>query len=215
MNRLQWLMLIPWCALARYGAGPGRQRLTGLVLGCGILLCMGCQLHLLRLDDQLSLRTGLPLHLCGFSALLCIGLCIRYHQPAFDFLLLLGVPGALLALCFPAVTASSHPWLMKVAFLRLHVLILATAVFLLAQQKPLPEDPRRAFLLGNGFMLMAALVNRLTGSNYLFLRAAPAGTPLAFLIRPGYGVYLASLEILCMMIMQHLCRLCRRLYLRK
>ncbi|MBQ8150751.1 MAG: TIGR02206 family membrane protein [Clostridia bacterium] len=212
---MQWVMLILWCALARYGAGPGRRRLTALVLCCGLGLSMGCQLYLLYLDDQLSLQTGLPLHLCGLSALLCIALCIRFHQPVFEFLLLLGLPGALLALCFPAVAASSCPQLMKAAFLRLHVLIAATAVFLLAQQKPPPEDPRRAFLLGNGFVLMAALANQLTGSNYFFLRAAPAGTPLAFLIRPGYGVYLASLEILSMLLMQQLCRLYRRLYLRK
>ena len=212
---MQWLMLILWCALARYGAAPGRRRLTGFVLGCGLLLSMGSQLYLLHLDDQLSLQTGLPLHLCSLSALLCMGLCIRCHQPAFDFLMLLGVPGALLALCFPAMAAASRPWLMKAAFLRLHVLIAATAVFLLAQQKPLPEDPRRAFLLGNGFVLMAALVNELTGSNYFFLRAAPAGTPLVQLIRPGYGFYLASLEILCMLLVQLLCRLYRRLYLRK
>ncbi len=212
---MQWLMLIVWGLLAHRGAATGRRRLTGAVLGCGQAITMGCELYLLHLDDQLSLQTALPLHLCSMSAVLCMLLCILYQQTAFDFVLLLGGPGALLALCFPAPLASSRPWLMNLAFMQLHVLIVSTAVFFLAQQKPLPEDPRRAFLLGNGLMLTAALCNQLTGSNYLFLRAAPAGTPLAFLIRPGYGVYLASLEILCMVMMQQLSGLYRRLYLRK
>ena len=56
-----------------------------------------------------------------------------------------GVPGALLALCFPAVVDSSHPLLMRMAFLRLHVLIVAVAVFLWTQKKPLPQDARKAF----------------------------------------------------------------------
>ena len=101
------------------------------------------------------------------------------------------------------------------AFLRLHALIIAVAVFLWAQKKPLPQDARKAFLLGNGFLLLVACINDLLGSNYLFLRAAPRGTPLAFLIRPGYGAYVASLEILCMLLMRFLLDGYRWLYFRK
>lgn len=172
---------------------------------------MGSQLWLLYLDGQLSLQTGLPLHLCSFSAALCLLLYLRFHTRLYHFVLLLGVPGALMALLFPSVTASSHPWLMKTAFVRLHALIPASALYWLAQKKPLPEDPRGAFLLGNGLVLLAACTNRLTGSNYLFLQAAPQGTPLALLIRQGYPVYIAGLEILCMLVMRLLCPL----YLRK
>ena len=101
------------------------------------------------------------------------------------------------------------------AFLRLHALIAAVAVFLRAQKKPLPQDPRKAFLLGNGFLILVACINDLFGSNYLFLRAAPSGTPLAFLIRPGYGIYIASLELLCMLLMRLLTDLYGRAYFRK
>ena len=64
-------------------------------------------------------------------------------------------------------------------------------------------------------MLLAACTNALTGSNYLFLRAAPVGTPLAWLIRPGYGTYLAGLELLCMLVLSSLCAGVRSIYLRK
>lgn len=212
---MQWLGLWLWCTLARYGAAPGQRRITAAILTAGLVVSMGSQLWLLWLDGQLSLHTGLPLHLCGMMAVLCIPLCWVSFLAGYHLLLLLGVPGALLALCFPAVTETTHPLLMRMAFLRLHVLILAVAFFLWAQKKPLPQDARRAFLLGNGFLLLVACINSLLGSNYLFLRAAPSGTPLAFLIRPGYAVYIASLEMLCMLLMRLLCDGYRRLYLRK
>lgn len=211
---MQWLQLLIWCSLARYGAIRHRG-ITAALLASGLAVSMGCQLYLLWLDDLLSLQTGLPLHLCSMMAVLCILLCFGWFQAGYSLLLLLGVPGALLALCFPAVVDSSHPLLMRMAFLRLHVLIVAVAVFLWEQKKPLPEDPRRAFLLGNGFLLLVACINNLIGSNYLFLRAAPTGTPLAFLIRPGYGVYVASLELLCMLLMRFLWGFYRFAYLRK
>ena len=211
---MQWLQLLIWCSLARYGAIRDRG-ITAALLASGLAMSMGCQLYLLWLDDLLSLQTGLPLHLCSMMAVLCILLCFGWFQGGYSLLLLLGVPGALLALCFPAVVDSSHPLLMHLAFLRLHVLIIAVAVFLWEQKKPLPEAPRRAFLLGNGFLLLVACINDLIGSNYLFLRAAPTGTPLAFLIRPGYGVYVASLELLCMLLMRFLWGFYRLAYLRK
>lgn len=213
---MQWLQLLLWCSLARYGAArPQRRSITAALLVCGLMVSMGSQLYLLWLDDLLSLQTALPLHLCSMTAVLCIPLCFGRFSAGYSLLLLLGVPGALLALCFPAVVDCSHPLLMRMAFLRLHALIVAVAVFLWAQKKPLPKDPRRAFLLGNGFLLLVACINDLLGSNYLFLRAAPSGTPLAFLIRPGYGVYIASLEVLCMLLMRFLWDFYRFAYLRK
>jgi len=212
---MQWLGLMLWGTLARYGATPARRRITAAVLAGGLMVSMGSQLWLLRLDDQLNLHTGLPLHLCGMMAVLCIPLCWFPLAAGYHLLLLLGVPGAFLALCFPSVVQSSHPLLMRIAFLRLHCLIIAVAVFIWAQKKPPPADARRAFLLGNGFLVFTACINSILGSNYLFLRAAPSGTPLAFLIRPGYSVYVASLEILCMLLMHFLCDGYRWLYLRK
>ncbi|MBE5793836.1 MAG: hypothetical protein E7323_04050 [Clostridiales bacterium] len=213
---MQWFQLLIWCTLARYGASaPLRRHLTAAALTGGLTLSMSSQLYLLWLDDLLTLQTGLPLHLCGMMAVLCIPLCWFSFPAGYHLLLLLGVPGAGLALCFPAISVCSHPLLMRLAFLRLHVLIIATAVFLWTQKKPLPQSACKAFLLGNGFLLLVACINDLLDSNYLFLRAAPSGTPLAFLIRPGYGVYIASLEMLCMLLMRSLLAVFRRLYLRK
>lgn len=213
---MQWGMLMVWCALAYYGASAPRRTITAVMLAAGLILSMGSQLWLLYLDGQLTLAAGLPLHLCSFSAVVSILLCCHYHATGYHFLLMLGAPGALLALSFPAMVASRYPLAMAIAFYRLHAVIVATAVFFWRQQKPLPTNPRRVFLAGNGLLLFAALANQLTGANYLFLRAAPSGTPLAWLIRPGYAVYAASLEMLCMLLLSWLMPLYRRLdHLRK
>lgn len=207
---MQPIYVFLFASTAVYGA-KRQTALTGALLACGLVCSMACQLWLLHLDGLLTLRTALPLHLCSFSAIACVFLCLRFQKGLYHFLLLLGVPGALMALVFPSVLPCSHPLLMRCAFTQLHALIPATALFLHTQQKPLPGDPRNAFLLGNGLVLLAACINQLTGSNYLFLHAAPGGTPLALLIRQGYAVYIAGLEILCMLLMQWLCFL----YLRK
>ncbi len=200
---MQWFECWLWCTLAFYGA-QRHKTYTALVLSAGLVLSMAGQLWLLWLDGLLTVQTGLPLHLCGFSAVLCVLLCLHFHMRLYHFLLLLGLPGALLALLFPAVTPCSHPLLMKIAFIRLHAMIISVAVFFLAQQKPLPTDARGTFLLGNGLALLAACTNMVTGSNYLFLRAAPTGTPLALLIVHGYGTYIAGLELLCMLLLKRL-----------
>jgi len=195
-----------WFTLAVQGAKKHR-RLTAFVLSAALFLCMVCQLRLLWLDGLLNTQTALPLHLCSFSAIISILLCLRFQADLYHFLLLLGLPGALLALLFPAVTPCSHPLLMRNAFFHLHVLIIAVTLYLKAQEKPLPTNPKRVFLLGNGFLLLAACVNRITGSNYMFLHAAPARTPLALLIVHGYDVYITALELLCMLLLQQLCHL--------
>jgi len=203
---MQWLMLLPWAALVRYGVKrPQRRMLTAAALTAGLLISMASQLWLLALDGQLNLSTGLPLHLCGMMAVLCLPLCWFSLVNGYMLLLLLGVPGAVLALCFPAVIDCSHPLLMRLAFCRVHVLILATAMFRWHHKKPPPMDARSSFLLGNGFLLITACVNQTLDTNYLFLRAAPVGTPLALLIVRGYGFYVASLEMLCMLMMRLLC----------
>lgn len=200
---MQWLSLWLWSTLTVYGARrPGRLFVTRALLGAGLALSMLSQLWLLRLDGLLSLATGLPLHLCGMMGVLSVPMLVFSPRWLCRFALLLGAPCAFLALCFPAVIASSAPITMSLAFNRLHALILCAAFLCNAKEKPSPRDARASFLVGNGYLVLVAALNRVLNTNYLFLRAPPLGTPLEWFFARGNAFYLCALELGCMVVIR-------------
>ena len=158
------------------------------------------QLWLLHLDGLLMLETALPLHLCGLFGILSIPMLWRAPAVLWEASTFLGAPAALLTLFFPAVMPTSHPRLMQLAFFQLHVLVGLAPLFLYRTGKPLPTNPRRTLVVGNGYVLFVGAFNRAFQTNYLFLRLAPLGTPLETLFARGTAFYLCALEMLAMLV---------------
>lgn len=193
-----WGGAVWWCA-----GRVGREGVIRAAMAVGLAASMAVQLALLRLDGQLTLQTGLPLHLCGLFGVLSIPMLLwRAPQPLYELSAFLAAPAAAVTLLFPAVIASSRPVLMRLAFLQLHVLVALTPVMLWRAGKPLPTDPRRALVLASGYLLAVAAFNRALNTNYLFLSAAPAGTPLKRLYVRGGGYYICALAMLCMVVLR-------------
>lgn len=196
---MQFAAMIPWLMLAVYGAiHRERRNITAAVLGSGLVVSMAGQIFLLWQDGLLSLSTGLPLHICGMMAVLSLPMLWMKPGWILEISLFLGMPCALLALCFPAVIRSSRPLLMAGHFNRLHGLILCCGAFAFLKEKTLPGDGKRAFLLGSAYLWMIWLLNPIIGSNYLFLRAVPAGTPLVWLMEKGQMYLLLGYEMIAM-----------------
>lgn len=206
------LLMALWGGVVWWGAGrTGREGVVRGVMAVGLAASMAVQLALLRLDGQLTLQTGLPLHLCGLFGVLSIPMLLwRAPQPLYELSAFLAAPAAAVTLLFPAVIASSRPVLMRLAFLQLHVLVALTPVLLWRAGKPLPADPRRALVLASGYLLGVAAFNRAFRTNYLFLSAAPAGTPLKWLYARGGGYYVCALAMLCMVVLRLLAHVYRR-----
>lgn len=197
---MAWFLLMVWCTAILWGtASHARLRYLRVLLACAMALSMGLQLFLLHMDDLLTLETGLPLHLCGLMGLLSIP--ALWHMPAWlwEASVFLGAPAALAALCFPAAIRCSHPGWMNFAFSQLHVLLMLLPLYHLRKGRPLPKDPRRTLILGSGYLVLIGLFNHIFQTNYLFLRAAPAGTPLAVFFKRGTLFYICALEMLCML----------------
>ena len=206
------LLMALWGGVVWWGAGrTGREGVVRGVMAVGLAASMAVQLALLRLDWLLTLQTGLPLHLCGLFGVLSIPMLLwRAPQPLYELSAFLAGPAAAVTLLFPAVIASSRPVLMRLAFLQLHVLVALTPVMLWRAGKPLPTDPRRALVLASGYLLAVAAFNRALNTNYLFLSAAPAGTPLKWLYVRGGGYYVCALAMLCMVVLRLLAHVYRR-----
>ena len=146
-------------------------------------------------------REVIPLHLCSVSALCALGLALRPRAVLLDFLWYLGMPGAALALLFPAPAVCRHQALLNASYTATHAMILIIPGVLMG----LGMRPRRGrapemLLALQG--LCAAGVNSLLGTDFLFLAAPPAGTPLERVFAMGYAPYLIVLEammlVLCM-----------------
>ncbi|MEG1775069.1 MAG: YwaF family protein [Clostridia bacterium] len=183
----------------------------GILMRClitgGLAVSMLTQVWLLWLDGQLSLATALPLHLCSLFGVLSAALVWLRPLWLFHLSLLLGAPCAFMALCFPAVIDNSRQFMMSLAFYRLHTLILCAPLLLAKEGLALPTNAQGSFLLANGYLLFVALFNRLFTTNYLFLAAAPAGTPLAALFARGEAFYVCALELCAMLVMAWLAHL--------
>ncbi len=179
-----------------------------------LALCMSATITLTILDQKDLLRTLLPLHLCSLSAFMTLYLLATGNVACFHFCWYLGMPGAVLALIFPAVEGSNWPGLMTTAFMLTHALVALAPLLLLAGgQRPDPRAAGPVLLAGNAFFLLVYIIDRWLNANYMFLLWAPADTPLAWMERLGRLGYFACLELCAVLVvwgMRGLARLTRR-----
>lgn len=206
---MAWLLAAVWSAAILWGTRMARRAVwLRRAMACGLAASMAVQLLLLRMDGLLSLETALPLHLCGLFGVLSVPMLLfGAPAPLYELSAFLAGPAAAVTLLFPAVIVCSHPMLMRLAFLNLHVLVAATPLCLWRMGKPLPTDPRRALILSSGYLVAVAAFNRAFDTNYLFLSAQPAHTPLALLGARGGACYVCALCMACMLVFTGLSRL--------
>lgn len=170
-----------------------RQRmplLFGMMLAC--VLVTGT---LLTLEGRSY--EAIPLHLCSVAALVAMAVALGARGTALDFLWYLGMPGALLALLFPAPAVCRRQTLFDLSYAATHALILIIPL----RAMRMGSRPRRGrafgmLLLLQGIALVAFVANRLLGTDFLFLSAPPAKTPLEIPFSLGMPAYLLTLEAL-------------------
>ena len=195
---MQWILLVLWSGVIIRGS-RGNILLLRAALGLGLCSAMATQLWLLKADGLFAWEHVLPLHLCSLFGVLSLLMLLHAPGVLLEACCFLGAPCAFLTLFFPAVVQCSHPLLMKAAFVQLHVLVALMPLYFYCTNKPLPTDPRRTMVAGSGYLLFISLFNRIFKTNFLFLRAAPANTPLEWLFSRGEGFYVCALLMLAML----------------
>ena len=206
---LLFLLVLPLCLRIRScrqrGLDAQALRLYNqgawAVGGC-VLTAMAAQETILFLADQLTWATALPLHLCSLMGLLTLPALVTRREALLHTLLLLGAPGAALALLFPAVADTPWPRLTGFFFCLMHAgIFLAPLLPLSLGWRPRPMGAMQAGLVLLGAGVTASAANRLTGGNYLFLAGPVPGTPLMLLSRSGPVVYRLRLAALALLLL--------------
>ncbi|MBR4081530.1 MAG: TIGR02206 family membrane protein [Clostridia bacterium] len=174
-----------------YRAAAGRlYRLCALTLAALTLGAMLAQEIILWRAGLLTWRTGLPLHLCSAAGLLLPVMLLTGSRAAWHVTLFLGLPGGVLATVFPSILTTPYPYLTRLSFHVLHGCLAAAPLLPLCMGlRPSPLGALQAGAFLTVLAMIAAAVNHLTGSNYLFLNLPAPGTPLALLARGGVNAY--------------------------
>ena len=142
-------------------------------------------------------QTLLPLHLCSLCAFLSLLFYARPTPGVYHFLWYLGMPCASLALAFPSILRVPWQGPLDAAFFATHALIVLAPLMQVAQGAlPRPDAALRTLAWGNVFAAVVYACNRMLGTNYLFLMAAPYGTPLQFFESLGRIPYLLTIEVI-------------------
>lgn len=167
------------------------MRILGLVMTASLAVTEG----ILLLEGRW--QEAIPLHLCSISAIAALALAWGAGKWTLNFLWYLGMPGALLALLFPAPAVSRYQLLLNITYTVTHALILLIPACALASGMRVRRGQNMIMLLAIHLLAAAAYAaNLYFGTDFMFLMAPPLGTPLCVPYRLGYGWYLLSLEVL-------------------
>ena len=197
MRRMQVLRLCGWP-----GAAKRLYRRCAWTAGLGVILAMLLQEGILWRSGQLTWQTGLPLHLCSLMGVVTLPMLLTGNAWLWHFALYAGMPGAALALVFPAVMATPWPRWTAFGFYTMHALLVFAPLLPLGLgRKPACRGAAQAWLMLLTAGVIAMVVNALAGSNYLFLAYPLAGTPLTLLARDGLWRYRLNLAVLSALVM--------------
>ncbi|MEE9167754.1 MAG: TIGR02206 family membrane protein [Candidatus Neomarinimicrobiota bacterium] len=141
-----------------------------------------------------NVRSNLPLHMCGLSALLSGTVLIWRNQWAYEFLYYWGIPGAFHSLLTPEFTSGSEALLFQEYFVA-HGGIIASALYLtlVLRMRPRKGSWWRVTLWTQPVLVVIGVVNWLLDANYMYLCEKPiANNPF---VMGEWPWYLLGLEI--------------------
>ncbi len=177
----------------RYDRGNEVIRYT---LALGIILNeLGWHLWAI-LHGEWVIQTALPLHLCSIMVYLTPILLIRKSYRIYELIYLLGIAGAMQSLFTPNLTTYGFPHFLYFQFFISHGSIILAGLFMTIVEgyRPNRNSGLRVFLTGNVFMVIVFFINRVIGSNYMFVSHKPLTPSLLDYLGP-WPFYIIGIEL--------------------
>lgn len=195
------LIVVGLCIVAMivYGkrATEGVRRRMRIILAC-VLCITESSYHLWHImNGTWTPQIMLPLHLCAVMLWLNIVMLLTGNHVIFEISYLLGIAGALQALLTPDVGIYGFPHYRAFQSTIAHGTLIAASLYmaLVEGYRPTQGSIIRVLLLSNLFGALVFVVNKLIGSNYLFIAHKPE-TPSLLDLMPPWPWYLLIIEAL-------------------
>jgi hypothetical integral membrane protein (TIGR02206 family) len=147
-------------------------------------------------DDGFDLRYTLPMQLCDWALIATVVALTLRRQMCFELAYFWGLAGTVQALITPAVDASTTWHIL--AFFVVHSVIPAGVLWLMFEyrMRPLRGAWLRVFLWSEAYLVLALLVDVITGANYGFLMARPSTRSLLDFFSDTHWLYVVEINLL-------------------
>ena len=153
---------------------PDKRKILMMILGFILISIELMQQLYLNHLGLWSLKTSLPIHLCGISGILAGIMMFRSSHYGFEFLALIGSPGALHALLTPQLNHGTIPFLIFKYYVS-HAGIVLVPLFLaiVLGYRIKRSSWYRVLLLCQVLLIIIGLTNYFIGANYMYLAEKP------------------------------------------
>ena len=153
---------------------PDKRKILMMILGFTLISIELMQQLYLNHLGLWSLKTSLPIHLCGISGILAGIMMFRSSHYGFEFLALIGSPGALHALLTPQLNHGTIPFLIFKYYVS-HAGIILVPLFLAIVLGYRIERSSwyRVLLFCQVLLIIIGVTNYFLGSNYMYLAEKP------------------------------------------
>ncbi len=153
---------------------PDKRKVLMMIMGFTLISIELMQQFYLNHLGLWSLKTSLPIHLCGISGILAGIMMFRSSHYGFEFLALIGSPGALHALLTPQLNHGTIPFLIFKYYVS-HAGIVLVPLFLavVLGYRIKRSSWYRVLLLCQVLLIIIGLTNYFFGSNYMYLAEKP------------------------------------------
>ncbi|MBC8174849.1 MAG: TIGR02206 family membrane protein [Candidatus Marinimicrobia bacterium] len=151
-------------------------------------------------NNMFIVHENLPLHLCGFSALLLPILLFTKNKKLYDVLYFWGIGGATQALLTPTLEFS-FPHFLFIQFFTAHGLIVTAVIYatVVFNYQPDFRALLRTFLITISLLIPIGFINWILGSNYFFIARKPDSASLLDFMGP-WPFYLIPLALVAFII---------------
>ena len=153
---------------------PDKRRILMIAIGFSILLIEVLQQFYYLHFDLWAIERSIPLHLCGIAIIVAGIVMFKPNQNGFEFLALMGSPGALHAILTPQFNHGNLPFLVFKYYFGHAAIIFVPLYLAIAEGYRIRESSWiNVFFMCQGILLFVGLSNVVLGSNYMYLVEKP------------------------------------------
>lgn len=152
-----------------------------------------------------NVQEHLPLHACSILIWLAGFMLISKNFRIYEFAYFMGISGALQALLTPDIGIYGFPHFRFFQTFISHGLLVTSAIYLTTVEglRPTWRSLLRVAMFANIYMGVVFVINKLIGSNYLFVAHKPPGPTLldALPAWPWYLLYMEAIGLLMFLLL--------------